>query len=710
MVSKNRLTGNASLSKAKSLVFKRAVLGSICAMSLLAQGQMAFATAAMVEPSDVPAGTLLIPLTPKLDTSKPAAPDDDAPSDTTKKKASAAKNSTKPVVIESAEISTDGVDDVRSKSTSDLPSKPSGGDNTKKSPGQIAIEKAEKGDLQDDAGDSTDDTTLKGTVQIVADDTEYDQGTNCFIGTGNALALISGQNSKLEADSIVYNQGTQVMEARGNVRIYRNGDLSTGSSFKFNAASGDYLVTDATTGVNGTTVTARKALGMNGGIHFKKGNLEMNSPVYMYRSTAFAPKSYGESIADKNAHPDAYLPTTPSFRFRANRMVYERYKKEGGNLTVFGGRIETGNFSVPVGKMVMNIGNDQPVFPIVPFLGNNLQTGGTSFGPRMTTVMPNGGLLSWAPMVQIGGTTLDNVVTKTKTFGLGDQVMYNKDNLQIQQAFGSTTGLFVASLKYKIYKKTKLQMGINRYLDDGMFGTRRAKYNLEVYDNHSISKVPYFSQVNFRSSLGWYKDNPQLLGNTSAANQALYGAVGVNANSTVQNSAVKIQEQITATTHPLFRIGDTNWGMKGYIYAGAAGRGYSTGQGSLIGQVGPAFDIYAGRARFQTGYTQSGVRGSSPFVFDQYLQGTQSCYITGDYKLSKYLTVGGTYGYNLQSSLAYQESINVAVGPPDFKLIGMYNNIAGGGRVGFDVLYGQPIKFNDLLMKTKSDPGTLGSI
>jgi hypothetical protein len=180
--------------------------------------------------------------------------------------------------------------------------------------------------------------------------------------------------------------------------------------------------------------------------------------------------------------------------------------------------------------MVMNIGNDQPVFPIVPFLGNNLQTGGTSFGPRMTTVMPNGGLLSWAPMVQIGGTTLDNVVTKTKTFGLGDQVMYNKDNLQIQQAFGSTTGLFVASLKYKIYKKTKLQMGINRYLDDGMFGTRRAKYNLEVYDNHSISKVPYFSQVNFRSSLGWYKDNPQLLGNTSAANQALYGAVGVNAN------------------------------------------------------------------------------------------------------------------------------------------------------------------------------------
>jgi hypothetical protein len=708
MVSKKRVTGSASPLKAENLVFKRAILSSLCAMSLLAPGQMAFATAAMVEPSEaVPAGTLLIPLTPKLDTSKPSS-DDDAPTATDAAKKKTARNSTKPVVIEAAEISTDGSTDPDTKTSPDLPSKPSGGDNSKKSPGQLALEKAEKGTLEDDAGDSTDDTTLKGTVQIVADDTEYDQSTNCFIGTGNALALISGQNSKLEADSIVYNQSTQVMDARGNVKIYRNGDLSTGSSFKFNAASGDYLVTDATTGVNGTTVTARKALGMNGGIHFKDGSLEMNSPVYMYRSTAFAPKSYGEMISDKNSHPDAYLPSKPSFRFRANRMVYEKYKTEG-NLTVFGGRIETGNFSVPIGKMVMNIGNDGPVFPVVPFLGNNLQTGGTSFGPRMTTVMPNGGLLSWAPMVQLGGATLDSLNgTKTKSFGLGDQIMYNKDNLQVQQAFGGTTGIFVASLKYKIYKKTKLQMGMNRYLDDGMFGTRRAKYNLEIYDNHSISKVPYMSQVNFRSSFGWYQDNPQLLASTSAANQALYGAAAVN--STTQNKAFKLQEQITGTTHPLFRVGDTNYGMKGYIYAGAAGRGYSTGQSSLVGQIGPAFDIYANRVRLQTGYTTAAVRGSSPFVFDQYTQGTQSCYVTGDYKFSKYLTAGGTYGYNLSSSIPYQESINVAVGPPDFKIIGMYNHIAGSGRVGFDVLYGQPIDFKTLLMKTKADPGTLGSI
>ena len=220
-----------------------------------------------------------------------------------------------------------------------------------------------------------------------------------------------------------------------------------------------------------------------------------------------------------------------------------------GNLTVFGGRIETGNFSVPIGKFVMNAGNDNPItFPVMPFLGNNLQTGGVSFGPRSSMAMPNGGIFSWAPLVQIGGTTADSLGKKYKSFGLGDQVSYTYRNLQLQQGFGSTTNLFVASAKYKIYKRFKFQSGINRYLDDGMFGTRRAKYNVEFYDNHGFSKIPYLSNLNFRTSAGWFQDNPQLLNNGTTQYKALFGSA---ANSTVQNSAFKIQEQVTADTSPV---------------------------------------------------------------------------------------------------------------------------------------------------------------
>lgn len=698
MVSKKRRAGSV-------------VLSSFCALSLIGQTQIAFAAA---QPSDsgAPAGTLLIPLTPKLDTSKPApqTADEDAPLETPASVNSKASAKPGKTIVESAEIATDATpsdndaqtqgessDQVSSKSKSKKP----------KSAGQLALEQADKGGLEEETGDSTDDTTLKGTVQIVADDTEYDQAQNCFVGTGNAVALISGQNSKLEADSIVYNQSSQIMDARGNVKIYRNGDLSTGSSFKFNVTSGEYLITDVETGTNGNVVVARRGLGTNNGLVFKNGELTMRSPVYLYRATAFAPKSYAEQIQDKNSHPDAYMPSKPSFRFKANKMVYEKYNQDG-NLTVFGGRIETGNFSVPIGKFVMNAGNDNPVtFPVMPFMGNNLQTGGISFGPRFSTAMPNGGVFSWAPLLQLGGQTLDSVAKSTKSFGLGDQISYNYHNLQVQQGFGSTTGLFVASVKYKIYKKIKFQSGINRYLDDGMFGTRRAKYNIEVYDNHSISAVPFFSNVNFRTSAGWSQDNPQLLNQGTSQYKALFGSA---ANTTVQNRAFKFQEQLTATTHPLFRLGDTKYGMKSYIYSGAAVRAYSTGQSGIIGQIGPVFDVYADRIRAQVGYTQAGVRGSSPFVYDQYIQGTQSAYISGDYRFSKYVTLGGTYGYNFQDKLAYQKAFNIAIGPPDFKVIGMYNQLTSSGRVGFDVLYGQPIQFNQLLLKNKADQGVLGSI
>lgn len=40
-----------------------------------------------------------------------------------------------------------------------------------------------------------EDTTLKGTIQIVADDTEYDQERNTFLGTGNVALLSVGKTA-----------------------------------------------------------------------------------------------------------------------------------------------------------------------------------------------------------------------------------------------------------------------------------------------------------------------------------------------------------------------------------------------------------------------------------------------------------------------------------------------------------------------------------
>ena len=65
---------------------------------------------------------------------------------------------------------------------------------------------------------------------------------------------------KLEADTILYNQNDQIMDCRGNVRIYRNGQLTTGSAFKFQITKDEYLITNPDTEINGSQIIARKAL------------------------------------------------------------------------------------------------------------------------------------------------------------------------------------------------------------------------------------------------------------------------------------------------------------------------------------------------------------------------------------------------------------------------------------------------------------------
>jgi hypothetical protein len=110
------------------------------------------------------------------------------------------------------------------------------------------------------------------------------------------------------------------------------------------------------------------------------------------------------------------------------------------------------------------------------------------------------------------------------------------------------------------------------------------------------------------------------------------------------------------------------------------------------------------------GYTLANVKGSSPFVFDEYIQGSQSTYVQGDYRVSKYLTLGGLYGYSLSSKLPYAEQIQAAVGPQDFKFIVGTDVIRGNYKFGFDMLYGAPIPFNNLVVKGSPDQGQLGGI
>jgi len=554
-----------------------------------------------------------------------------------------------------------------------------------------------------------EDTTLKGTVQLIADDTEFDQEKNTFLGTGNAVCIIAGQDSKLEADMILYDQNTDMIDARGNVRIYRDGQVTTGSAFKFDVNKEEYLITSPDTAINGTTIVAKRMLGANDGLRFSKGNMTMSKPFYYARQQNIVgmPGVFDDMWKIK-AHPEAYLPAKPSFKFKADKMVYEKYKEEG-NLTVFGGRMMFGKkdkFGIPLGKFTATVDKESNnvVFPVTPSLGNNLQIGGVHLGPSFNKIVDKG-VLSWSPMLQFGGRTLDGS-SSSSGIGLSGRASYTSKKLMANVAAGSVNNLLVADLHYKINDHMKFQSGINRYLDDGMFGFRRARLAAEVVDGHIYQNVPFMTSVTWRNSAGWFQDNPQLV-NQSADYAKLFGGTQT---SKVMPSGFKLQTQMQFATKPVFAIGDDKYGMRGFLYGGVAARAYSSGDASLIGQLGPVLDVRLNRLRLQANYNQSAVRGDSPFVFDQFIQGNRSMNLMGDLKVHKYLTIGAGAGYNLTNSLFFSRTVSAAIGPEDFKVILSREMVRGINRVGFNVMYGSAIPFNKLVLKGNPDHGQLGGI
>jgi lipopolysaccharide assembly outer membrane protein LptD (OstA) len=88
-----------------------------------------------------------------------------------------------------------------------------------------------------------------GQLEIVGDRNEYTKDGIYFIAAGNVYVAIGGQDSRLTADKVVYNLSKQILDAAGNVRIEREGTLTTGSRFKFWVAHPGYLITNATTKV-----------------------------------------------------------------------------------------------------------------------------------------------------------------------------------------------------------------------------------------------------------------------------------------------------------------------------------------------------------------------------------------------------------------------------------------------------------------------------
>jgi lipopolysaccharide assembly outer membrane protein LptD (OstA) len=86
-----------------------------------------------------------------------------------------------------------------------------------------------------------------GTLQIVARYVTGSPTRHTYMAMGQAVVFVEGQDAKLEAEQVFYDDRTLVLEARGHVRITRLGKLAKESNetLKFKIDEPEYLLTES---------------------------------------------------------------------------------------------------------------------------------------------------------------------------------------------------------------------------------------------------------------------------------------------------------------------------------------------------------------------------------------------------------------------------------------------------------------------------------
>jgi hypothetical protein len=73
--------------------------------------------------------------------------------------------------------------------------------------------------------------------------------------------------------------------------------------------------------------------------------------------------------------------------------------------------------------------------------------------------------------------------------------------------------------------------------------------------------------------------------------------------------------------------------------------------------------------------------------------------IDGDYKVNKWFSIGSLLTYNMERERFVRNEFRTEFGPQDFKLRFSYDVVRNQMYLGFNVQYGEPVKFDDLRVR-----------
>lgn len=543
----------------------------------------------------------------------------------------------------------------------------------------------------------TIDPTLKARaayLELEGDSVEYDHESNVYVTSGMSVAHIVDQDALLEADEIIYYGSDQHIEAIGNIKITRDKIVTKGESFKFDVTSNKYLLTKPETVLQGAIIKARNVGSLpEDKIEYERGRLTLDEPIRVaqgFGTRGKRPRTFYSHQASRAARKKpTWNDVGKEVRYRviAEKIVYD-HKKPVRNLTVYGARVHLKNFSLPALPQFTTTVNSDPNVRSAPLIAPTIGTlgalGGFALGPAFNFNLNDYHVLSISPFGQLGseGAT-----------GFGGMIGLYGPRTKAEITYGSLKDRFVGQFRQRLGKHTEFRSAYNQYLDNGFLGQTLAQINVELVDRRNIPFPFTENGLSLRSSSNWAQSNVGIL--PSRYKEFLRESGDPK---DFENSAFKIEEQVSLVSKPVFKIGTEKYNTALRFRTRNAFRAYSTGDIQGIFTGGPLLDNTLGPVAFELGYDQGYVKGDSPLFYDQYIQGMQSVSFDGDVMLHEWVTLGGYGTYNLKAEEVVERQVRAKIGPKDFKMLVNWDALRQQTQFGLNFLFGQPVDFEKFVI------------
>ena len=559
-------------------------------------------------------------------------------------------------------------------------------------------------------------------IDIVADEVSYDQEKTFYEASGNAETYLSSRKAKLFADYISYDTQAKILEATGNVKMVQATDASIleelryddelpagtdtiyGNYISFNVGTSEYKLTEPRLYANGIKMLARelkskyhtKQEGKKSQniLNFNQGTVALDEPISVYSHATRVRTRYGfdqrrqamrrqvdwNDVSDKK-----------TVRYTAKEVYYDNTRKTN-NLKIKGARLWIGeHLSIPspvhITTTVGEAGNTKFKGPII---GTNERIGGFAMGPRFF-YETKPGVFSIVPLVQIGN-------GPEVSFGAIGSFNTPGDTTSLMAGYGQLEERFILNAHQNIWHRyLQVDALVNQFKRNSVFGTSQVGQLYDLSSDFRL-KLPFMDDrgMRIRSAAGWASDNNDLFSEERREQLAEErGAGGLGK----EHSGYRIEFETDFYTKPIWRYGNEKYNFSVRGRSQAALRFYDTGDSLQVARFGPAFETRFDNLKFELAYLFAAIGGSSPFLFDQFVDGFQAVILDGDYEVNKWFSIGTLLTYSLDKERFTNNQIRTEFGAEDFKMRVSYDTIRNQIGLGFNVIFGDTIDFDKLRVK-----------